>query len=45
MIWDYADPFVIVLRVLAEDNDALGHANNPVFDRSFERAAWRHAQP
>ncbi|HDQ7433273.1 TPA: acyl-CoA thioesterase, partial [Pseudomonas aeruginosa] len=27
MNWDYADPFVIDLRVLAEDIDGLGHAN------------------
>ncbi|MGC3173909.1 acyl-CoA thioesterase, partial [Pseudomonas aeruginosa] len=26
MNWDYADPIVIDLRVLAEDIDGLGHA-------------------
>ncbi|VTQ27996.1 thioesterase [Pseudomonas aeruginosa] len=44
MNWDYADPFVIDLRVLAEDIDGLGHANNAVYVSWLERCAWRHSQ-
>ncbi len=44
MSWDYADPFVIDLRVLAEDIDGLGHANNAVYVSWLERCAWRHSQ-
>jgi acyl-CoA thioester hydrolase len=44
MGWDLATPFVIDLRVGAEDIDGLGHANNAVYVTWLERCAWRHSQ-
>ncbi|WXL24456.1 thioesterase family protein [Ectopseudomonas mendocina] len=44
MTWDYANPFVIDLRVNADDIDGLGHANNAVYVSWLERCAWRHSQ-
>ena len=35
---------MIDLRVLAEDIDELGHANNAVYVSWLERCAWRHSQ-
>lgn len=31
MSWDLATPFIIDLRVAADDIDGLGHANNAVY--------------
>lgn len=44
MSWDLPRPFVIDLRVAAEDIDGLGHANNAVYVSWLERCAWRHSQ-
>ncbi|WP_044874969.1 thioesterase family protein [Pseudomonas sp. LFM046] len=44
MNWDMPDPFVIDIKVGAEDIDGLGHANNAVYVSWLERCAWRHSQ-
>lgn len=44
MSWDLPTPFVIDLKVQAEDIDGLGHANNAVYVSWLERSAWRHSQ-
>ncbi|WP_434772141.1 acyl-CoA thioesterase [Pseudomonas entomophila] len=44
MSWDLETPFIIDLRVGAEDIDGLGHANNAVYVTWLERCAWRHSQ-
>lgn len=44
MSWDLQTPFIIDLRVAADDIDGLGHANNAVYVTWLERCAWRHSQ-
>ena len=44
MSWDLASPFIIDLRVGADDIDGLGHANNAVYVTWLERCARRHSQ-
>ncbi|WP_459206204.1 acyl-CoA thioesterase [Pseudomonas sp. MLB6B] len=44
MSWDLPTPFIIELRIGAEDIDGLGHANNAAYVTWLERCAWRHSQ-
>jgi acyl-CoA thioester hydrolase len=44
MNWDMPNPFVIEIKVVADDIDGLGHANNAVYVSWLERCAWRHSQ-
>ena len=44
MNWDLPTPFVIDIKVVADDIDGLGHANNAVYVSWLERCAWRHSQ-
>lgn len=44
MTWDMPNPFVIDIKVGADDIDGLGHANNAVYVSWLERCAWRHSQ-
>ncbi|EQM70185.1 thioesterase family protein [Pseudomonas tohonis] len=44
MNWDLSTPFVIDIKVAADDIDGLGHANNAVYVSWLERCAWRHSQ-
>ena len=44
MTWDMSNPFVIDIKVGADDIDGLGHANNAVYVSWLERCAWRHSQ-
>jgi acyl-CoA thioester hydrolase len=41
--FDFADPHVIELEVLATDLDAYGHVNNSVYLTWFDRVAWSHS--
>ncbi len=41
--WDYPEPFKVEQRVEAGDIDGLGHANNTVYLRWLEQAAWQHS--
>ena len=42
--WDLPTPFVQPIKVVSEDIDELGHANNAVYVRWLERCAWQHSQ-
>lgn len=44
MKWDLEQPFIIDIRVQADDIDELGHANNAVYVRWLEECAWQHSQ-
>ncbi|AYC33542.1 acyl-CoA thioesterase [Pseudomonas cavernae] len=44
MSWDLPTPFTIDLKVVADDIDGLGHANNAAYVTWMERCAWRHSQ-
>ncbi len=41
--WDYPSPFIVNETVSAGDIDILGHANNTVYLRWLEQAAWQHS--
>src|SRR5690625_1400339 len=43
-LYDYPAPHSIRVSVIAEDIDALGHANNAVYLRWLEQVAWSHSQ-
>lgn len=42
-VWDLPDPYAVPLRVAASDIDAYGHANNAVYVRWLDQAAWSHS--
>ena len=42
--WDLPTPFVQPIKVVSEDIDELGHANNAVYVRWLERCAWEHSK-
>ena len=41
--WDYPDPHVVTLEVVASDIDAYNHVNNSVYLSWFDEAAWSHS--
>lgn len=41
--WDYPSPFIVEEVVQGGDIDILGHANNTVYLRWLEQAAWQHS--
>lgn len=41
--WDYPNPHVVTLEVVASDIDAYDHVNNAVYLSWFDRAAWSHS--
>jgi acyl-CoA thioester hydrolase len=41
--WDFANPHVVTLEVLAADIDAYDHVNNSVYLAWLDRAAWSHS--
>ncbi len=41
--WDFPDPYIISLEVLATDIDAYQHVNNSVYLSWFDRVAWSHS--
>ncbi len=41
--WDFANPHVVTLEVLAADIDAYDHVNNAVYLSWLDRAAWTHS--
>jgi acyl-CoA thioester hydrolase len=41
--WDFPNPYVITLEVVAADIDAYQHVNNSVYLSWFDRAAWSHS--
>lgn len=42
--YDYPEPYRINVTVAEEDIDMLGHANNTVYLRWLEQAAWAHSK-
>lgn len=43
MPWDYPNPFIKQITVQPYDMDGLGHANNSVYIKWAEQAAWGHS--
>jgi acyl-CoA thioester hydrolase len=41
--WDFPNPHVLTLEVLASDIDAYEHVNNAVYLSWFDRVAWSHS--
>jgi acyl-CoA thioester hydrolase len=41
--WDFPDPHVVTLEVVASDIDAYGHVNNAVYLSWFDQVAWSHS--
>ncbi len=41
--WDYRDPFVLDVQVLAEHIDGLQHVNNAVYVSWCQDAGWQHS--
>lgn len=41
--WDFPNPHVVTLEVLAEDIDAYNHVNNSVYLSWLDEAAWSHS--
>lgn len=41
--WDYPNPHVVTLEVVASDIDAYAHVNNAVYLSWFDRVAWSHS--
>jgi acyl-CoA thioester hydrolase len=41
--WDFGNPHVVALEVLAADIDAYDHVNNSVYLSWLDRAAWSHS--
>jgi acyl-CoA thioester hydrolase len=41
--WDFGDPHVVTVEVLAADIDAYDHVNNSVYLSWLDRAAWSHS--
>jgi acyl-CoA thioester hydrolase len=41
--WDFPNPHVVTLEVLAADIDAYDHVNNSVYLAWLDRAAWSHS--
>ena len=41
--WDFPNPHVVTLEVVASDIDAYDHVNNAVYLSWFDRVAWSHS--
>ena len=41
--WDFGNPHVVTLEVLAADIDAYDHVNNSIYLAWLDRAAWSHS--
>ena len=41
--WDFSNPHIVTLEVLAADIDAYDHVNNSVYLAWLDRAAWSHS--
>ena len=41
--WDFPNPHVVTVEVLAADIDAYDHVNNSVYLAWLDRAAWSHS--
>ena len=41
--WDFPNPHVVTLEVVAADIDAYDHVNNSVYLSWFDKVAWSHS--
>jgi len=41
--WDFPNPHVVTVEVVAADIDAYDHVNNSVYLSWFDRVAWSHS--
>lgn len=41
--WDFPNPHIVNLEVVASDIDAYDHVNNAVYLSWFDRVAWSHS--
>jgi acyl-CoA thioester hydrolase len=41
--WDFPNPHIVTLEVVASDIDAYDHVNNAVYLSWFDRVAWSHS--
>ena len=41
--WDFPNPHILTLEVVASDIDAYDHVNNAVYLSWFDRVAWSHS--
>ena len=41
--WDFPDPHIVTVEVVASDIDAYNHVNNAVYLSWFDRVAWSHS--
>jgi acyl-CoA thioester hydrolase len=44
MVWDYPNPFTLLVQPQARDIDGLKHTNNAVYVQWCERVAWAHSE-
>ena len=42
--WDLPNPFIIRIRVQADETDRLGHTNNQVYLKWLEQISWQHIE-
>ena len=42
--WDYPNPYTVKVKVLPEEIDQLGHANNRVYLNWIMKAAYTHSE-
>jgi acyl-CoA thioester hydrolase len=41
--WDFPNPHIVTLEVVAADIDAYNHVNNAVYLSWFDKVAWSHS--
>ena len=44
MVWDYPNPFTLLVQPQARDIDGLKHANNAVYVQWCEKIGWAHSE-
>lgn len=42
--WELANPFLLKIRVQADETDRLGHTNNQVYLKWLEQISWQHIE-
>jgi acyl-CoA thioester hydrolase len=44
MVWDYPNPFTLLVQPQARDIDGLKHTNNAVYVQWCEKIGWAHSE-
>jgi acyl-CoA thioester hydrolase len=44
MVWDYPNPFTLLVQAQEKDIDGLNHTNNAVYVQWCERVGWAHSE-